>query len=437
MKKAGFLIFLAAVLAAELIALGIFALGKEEAMQDTVAVNEVVKSVQQDWERLGGHENQTGLAYVVLNREGAVVYRTSGGLSETVNEAVRHRDTILDVVVSGDAVGKIIISNQGGQLLSEERKKLAAFFALAVLVQGGVYLGYGFYWQRRVIGPFEKLRGFARRVAEGNLDIPLEMDRKNLFGAFTESFDLMREELKRAQLAEAEANASKKELIAKLSHDIRTPVASIKAAAEVGQALSGNEKDQVTYAQIICKADQINTLVTNLFHATLEELRQLTVAPKELEGREIQGFLENADYLQRACIPELPPCLVYADPLRLQQVFDNLFANSYKYADTGITVSAALEGRRLVVVLEDAGGGVPAEELPLLKEKFWRGSNRGGKEGAGLGLYLSNYFLEGMGGTLVLENGEKGLRALVGLPLCGEASENNHVHRIYTFDAKK
>ncbi len=421
MRRWVFPMILVAVLAAELAALAVFAMGKEAILQDTIAVNEAVKSVQEDWDKLAEHENRTGLDYVVLDEEGKVVYRTARGLSETVNEAVRHRDTILDLEVGKTAAGKILINNQGGQLLAEERQRLAFFFALIVLVQGGALLGYGLSWRRRVIRPFERLKGFARRVAEGNLDIPLEMDRENLFGAFTESFDLMREELKRARLAEAEANASKKELIAKLSHDIKTPVASIKAAAEVGEALAENPKNRDTYAQIICKADQINTLVMNLFHATLEELRQITVTPKELASREVGAILENADYLHRAQMPKLPPCLVWADPLRLQQVFDNLFANSYKYADAKISVSAALDGPRLILALEDEGGGVPAEELPLLKEKFWRGSNQRGIEGAGLGLYLSNYFMEEMGGALVLENGKMGLRALVSLPLCGAA----------------
>ena len=59
------------------------------------------------------------------------------------------------------------------------------------------------YLDRAVVRPFRQLKDFARRVAGGNLDIPLEMDRGNLFGAFTESFDIMREELKKARLAEA------------------------------------------------------------------------------------------------------------------------------------------------------------------------------------------------------------------------------------------
>ena len=59
------------------------------------------------------------------------------------------------------------------------------------------------------------------------------MDRENVFGAFTESFDLMRHELRRARERERRASQSKKELVAKLSHDIKTPIASIRAVAEV------------------------------------------------------------------------------------------------------------------------------------------------------------------------------------------------------------
>lgn len=78
------------------------------------------------------------------------------------------------------------------------------------------------------------------------------------------------------------------------------------------------------------------------------------------------------------------------------------------------------EGQRLGVCVEDYGGGVCAEELPLLKEKFKRGSNAGNVEGAGLGLYISDYFMREMGGELGVENGEHGLKVSVGILLGGK-----------------
>lgn len=419
MKKHVFLFSLLLIFAAELLVLIAFTAQDTDNLQDAVAVNEAVQAVQADRNRMDAHENQTNLDYVVLDTDGTVLFKTKDGLSESVNAAVIHRDTILDIESGGFSAGKIIIYNDSAQTL--QHQKQAAFLALsaAILLQLGISVGYLLYLNRTIIKPFHKLKGFAERIAGGNLDIPLEMDRGNLFGAFTESFDIMRSELKKARIAEAEANASKKELVAKLSHDIKTPVASIKAASEVGAALSDNERIRENYMQIIRKADQINTLITNLFTAALEELKQLSVTPEDIESRELKSLLENSDYLRRASIPAIPDCLLYADRLRLQQVFDNIFANSYKYAGTKIDVTVCRDKELLTVCIEDYGGGVRTEELPLLKEKFKRGSNTGSIEGAGLGLYISDYFMKEMRGELSIQNGKNGLKVTVSILLSG------------------
>lgn len=419
MKKCTFLISLLLIFMVEIIALAVFGAGGTQNLQDTVMVNEAVQSVQKDWGRMEKHINQTDLDYVVLDNENKVLFRTREGLSESLNAAVSHRDTILTIEAGGGTAGKILIYNDSTQALQGQKQRVIICFVAAMLVQCGVCAGYILYLNRTVIKPFCKLKGFAERVAGGNLDIPLEMDRQNLFGAFTESFDIMRTELKKARIAEAEANASKKELVAKLSHDIKTPVASIKAASEVGAALTGDGKIKENYMQIIHKADQINTLITNLFTAALEELEQLSVTPADMGSGELKGLLENSDYLHRAVVSDIPVCLLYADKLRLQQVFDNIFANSYKYANTDIKVAVYRDGSCLAVSIEDYGGGVSEEELPLIKEKFKRGSNAKDKEGAGLGLYISDYFMKEMKGKITVGNTEEGLQVTVMIFMSG------------------
>lgn len=400
--------------------------GKEEASQDVVAVNRIVKTLEYNWDSPEkaeyvpeNHDDSGTSDYVVIDLDGAVRYRTGEHLSETISQAISHRDTILDVEQSGTVVGKVIIFNSWEENLAARRRSAALCLLLLLLLQAALLTGYAAGLYGMLVKPFRRLEGFAERIAGGNLDIPLEMDRQNLFGAFTESFDIMRAELKKARLAEAQANAEKKELVASLSHDIKTPVASIKAASEVGLALAESEKIQENYRQIIQKADQINSLVTNLFTATLEELQELAVAPGDMESRELISLLENADYLHRAEIPAIPPCLIWADRLRLQQVFDNIFANSYKYADTAIQVRAEKRGSRLVIEIEDSGGGLPEEEIFFIKEKFRRGTNAKAVEGAGLGLFISSYFMEAMEGELAVENGKKGLKVRVAVSLSG------------------
>ena len=418
MRRFSFVIGILLTFLVEAVVLAAFMRGGSDFRQDTVAVNEILKTVEADWHQLDSRAASHIYDYVVLDESGTVLWKSAEGLSESVNAAIAHRDAILDVERDGNVVGKVIIHNGAEADYAARKQSLVARLAVILLVQTIVLLGYTAWLHQRFVKPFHKLKDFARRVAGGNLDIPLEMDRQNLFGAFTESFDLMRSELKKARLAEAQANAGKKELVAKLSHDIKTPVASIKAASEVGMALTDSDRLRDNYTQIIRKADQINALITNLFTATLEELQQLSVTLADMESGELAELLENADYLHRAALSPIPPCILYVDKLRLQQVLDNIFANSYKYADTEIVVTITRESR-LVLAIEDFGGGVPDEELPLLKEKFRRGSNAGDKEGAGLGLFISDYFMKEMHGKLMVENGAGGLRVSVGIPLSG------------------
>lgn len=417
MKRRLFIVGMIAVFVAEIATLVVFAVRAPDAAQDAVAVNAAYQSVTRDIDDMNAHVNETSLDYVVVGTDGGVLFRTRRGLSESVNAAIAHRDTVLDIVKNGDTVARLIVYNDFADAFVHQRAVAVAVLATLVAVQCLVCVGYAAYLYLVVVKPFRKLKGFAERISVGELDVPLEMDRANIFGAFTESFDIMRSELKKARLAEAKANADKKELVAKLSHDVRTPVASIKAVAEVGLAVTGNKKDMDNYSKIIGKAEQVNALVTDLFNATLEELDRLSVAPKFIESGRIADMLGSADYMRRAAIPAVPPCLVYADALRLQQVFDNIFANSYKYAGTDISVEIKTAGSMLTVAIEDGGGGVSSDELSTIKEKYRRGANADGIDGAGLGLYISDRFMTEMGGSLVVENGARGLRVTVGISL--------------------
>ena len=294
--------------------------------------------------------------------------------------------------------------------MDSQRASRDAFLQVSLLIVFAVFMGgcalllWGIH--RRILAPFHKLERFAQNVAVGNLDIPLEMDKESSFGAFTESFDLMRVELARAREAERQANQSKRELVASLSHDIKTPVSSIKAVSELMAATSKEEKELQQLQTINTKADQIGILVSNLFSATLEELQELPVEPKELPSTILAELIKNADYRKKAVMENIPECLIIADDIRLAQVLDNIFENSYKYADTAIEVGASLKDNHLFLSISDNGKGVLSEELMLLCQKFYRGQNAQGKSGTGLGLYLSKYFLEKMAGELHCENGE-------------------------------
>ena len=411
MKKAPFVVLFILTFIAEALACFFLITRFRDIKTDPVKVNECVHSVTDNYGDTSKYNSQ--LDYVVISNDGEVLFKTRDGLSESVNEAIKTRGLILDLEVNGEKTGKIIFDySMGDQINGFKRNTVLVFIVIGIL-QLVIIVAWYIYLRKTVIEPFSRLNSFAARVAEGNLDLPLEMDKGHIFGEFTESFDLMRSELKKARIAEKKASDDKKEMVAKLSHDIKTPVASIKSTSEIGMELTKEERTKEMFGVINDKTDQIKALVDNLFTSSVQDINEIDVNPGIQPSDIISRLIGNSDYLNRAGSFEIPECSVFFDKLRLQQVFDNIFMNSYKYADTDITVNAEISGDYLVVKVADKGPGVKEEEIPLLKEKYRRGSNTVEKEGAGLGLYLANYFMEKMDGQLALKNSNPGFEVSV------------------------
>ena len=415
MRKAPFIFILVITFIAEALACFLMVTKIKDLKTDPVKVNECMYSVAENFGDESKYNRQ--LDYVVIDNDGKLLFKTREGLSESINEAVKTRGLILDLVVEGDVAGKIIFDYSTGEQLEGIKRNIIIVFAVISVLQIIIVVVWYTYVKKSILKPFEKLNFFAARVAEGNLDMPLEMDRGHVFGEFTESFDLMRSELKKARIAEKKASDDKKEMIAKLSHDIKTPIASIKSTSEIGYEVTKEDRTKEMFGVINAKTDQIKSLVDNLFTSSVQDITEIDVNPGMQPSEIIAGLIGNSDYLKRAGDFSIPECNVFIDKLRLQQVFDNIFMNSYKYADTPIKVNAETAGDYLVIRIADEGPGVKEEEIPLLTEKFKRGSNANDKDGAGLGLYLTNYFVEKMDGKLGLKNLEKGFEVAVYLRL--------------------
>ena len=290
-----------------------------------------------------------------------------------------------------------------------------------------------------MIKPVKEMENFASEIAKGNLDVPLPIHRNNMFGSFTESFDIMREELKASKEREFEAEKAKREMVAELSHDLKTPVATIRATCEVLDLKYKKEiekteellkekdnkeiEDRLTNLKgnlekigyIYKKADTINELVGSVFRATLDDMQEIKIEPKENGSLIIESYFASLkEYGNIILDNHIPECLLIFDKLRMEQVIDNIVGNSYKYAGTDIHVSFAetemlstAKGSKNIfikITIRDSGPGVPEEDLPLLTEKFHRGGNAGDKQGYGLGMYLANHYMEKQGGGMEYYN---------------------------------
>lgn len=339
-----------------------------------------------------------------------IILLTDGDYDSYNNEFIKTGLSVFDYKKDGQIMGKVAFDARGDeyrQKIWHQQTVLISIFTGAYAA-GMVLLVIIWYFYIR---PFNKLKFFAGNVSKGNFDMPLNMTRHNYFGAFTESFDRMREELKLSAEREAAANRSKQELVAELSHDIKTPVATIKATCEVMEIKHKDPDVQEKVAVIKSKASSVEHLIDNMFKATLEDLEELKVTPREESSLIIDSILGDLRFYGEVVRKdELPQCLILADRLRLEQVIDNIAGNSFKYAGTALEVSFNTDGENVHVFFSDRGPGVPEDELAMLTSKFYRGSaaESSGKDGSGLGLYLASRFMEKMGGGLEIRNREGG-----------------------------
>ncbi|TCL54768.1 signal transduction histidine kinase [Kineothrix alysoides] len=300
-----------------------------------------------------------------------------------------------------------------------EVTKLIAVYAAAAGFVAFVFV----YLYRKIVKPFEKLENFAYEIAGGNLDVSLDYERENYFGAFTWAFDHMRKEISKARNCEKEAIANNKTAIATLSHDIKTPIASIRTYAEALQSnMDNNPERRARYTSVIMKkCDEVTALTNDLFLHSLADMDKLKM---HLEKEDIAEILEETITIltggERTIFYENRGIhnKVLLDKKRFEQMIENLVNNAVKYApDSRMEIVLEQEEQEAVISVRDFGQGIADEDMPFVFDKFYRGKNTEGKDGAGLGLYIVKYVAEQMDGSAVLVNKYPGIEVRIKFPL--------------------
>ena len=378
-------------------------------------VNELLNEISHDWDSISDNRGESvakrfDFDYAVMDNDSHVLIMTKTGMPSDLGRATAERYTIRDIKVNGETVGKLLINNDYDSVIKSTRENYKTKFLIAAIAESIIIAVFLLWVYLNIVKPFDNLKEFATDVASGNLDKPLKMDRGNLFGSFTESFDIMRSELNEAKQQEYEAQRSKMELVSQLSHDIKTPVASIKALGELLEAQNTDPKSKERLNSIVAKADNIDVMVSDLFTKTLTDLNELNVEVSEQESSILDGIIKDADYMDFITGGKVEECIILCDPLRTIQVINNIISNSYKYANTKIYLKSDIEDDCLAVSFTDEGGGVSEDDLPMITKRFRRGENAKGKPGSGLGLAIASELMQKMGGDLEAVNAEKGLQ---------------------------
>ena len=284
---------------------------------------------------------------------------------------------------------------------------------------------------RKIEAPLDILTDGVHQIRDGNLDYRITYNEQDEFQSVCEDFNDMAVRLRESVEITQKNEQNRKELIAGISHDLRTPLTSIKAYIEgLLEGVAATPQMQQKYMiTILSKANDIDRMVDKLFLFSKLDLGDCPFYPEKLNiGQEILSVVTSnqKEYqekgMQILCI-DIPQDLeVYADPVQLRNAITNILENSLKYKDSetvAVEIYCENSTEDVSVIIDDNGPGVPSEALPKLFDVFYRSdpSRNNPNKGSGLGLAITSKILERFGGSIHAENLQpKGLRIVMTIP---------------------
>ena len=268
------------------------------------------------------------------------------------------------------------------------------------------------YFVRSIIEPLAGVTETARRIADGSYGIQMEKSYNDEIGELTDAINDMSLKIRQSEKVQTE-------FISSVSHELRTPLTAINGWAEtvMNGELQNPEDVRKGMGIIVSEARRLTNMVEELleFSRISDGRFTLTVEPLDLKAE-----LEDAVYTYREffrrdgiqlhyydCPEESIP--VTGDPERLRQVFCNLMDNAAKHGGSGkrIDVSVQVEGEgTALIAIRDYGAGIPEDELPYVKNKFYKGSSKA--RGSGIGLAVCDEIIRLHGGEFDIANAEGG-----------------------------
>ncbi len=273
-----------------------------------------------------------------------------------------------------------------------------------------------------VVPPLAKLRDAALRIGDGDLNFSLERAKDDELGEVTAAFETMRAKLLSALEKQLAEESSRKELVAHVSHDLRTPIAVIRGHAEgLRDGIASGEAMRTRYLDaILDRARELEGLIDVLFSYTkldLEAAASNTVPMNllpflgELYESLGRSFPAAAIKLELGAefVPEGP--LAFADPELTRRAISNLVDNAVRHSgksSVAITLKIRSMEERIELSVSDDGEGVSDCDLSRLFEPFFRCDRARGRGGSGLGLAIVKKSMEAQGGTARAERASEG-----------------------------
>lgn len=377
---------------------------------------------------------------VVFNHEGKMIASTEGFVTDEKAETNPEYKTAL-VSKQGTAsyngnnnimATTVIIKSDSGQFMGCYRytismkpyKRAITTYDTAICLIGFIMILIsglsGAFFIASIVRPVRDVTTAARKIAQGELDTRLTNIGSGEIGELCDTINFMAEELGKTENL-------KNDFISSVSHELRTPLTAIKGWGETVNMSIGYDDATVKRGidVMLTETDRLAKLVEELLDFSRMQTGTLKVNMTILSIAdvlgEVVGMYEELSKQQGLTITYFPPkqsVLVTADRDRIKQVFVNVIDNAVKYTASGgdIIISNVTNETEVRIIISDTGVGIPEEEIPHVKEKFYKANKT--VRGSGIGLAVADEIIGHHGGKITIESKENvGTNVTILIPL--------------------
>jgi signal transduction histidine kinase len=380
----------------------------------------------------------------VLDQNGRVLYRRRG--SEAPSEVdvswaplssvlTEQRTNVAELTSPIDGVSRVygvahvretglvaLIGIPSSTLYEPARRRLIRY-GLVGLIALLLALGAAVVIERSIVRPVRRLRSTAQQLGAGDLSARATVRASGEIGDLGTAFNTMAAQIAEREERLTELDRLKSEFVSSVSHELKTPLTTIKLLAHLLQRSELTEEEKLDYAKTIAvECDRQIDFVSNLLDLSRIEsgaykLRKTRVDIRELISSWIDVERRRANSLGLRLTTDLPTGLTAArgDIEALRRVMRGLIDNAIKYTRAGghIRISAREAGEMIALSVSDTGEGIPAADLPHIFDKFYRAgseametgdANGTAAPGVGLGLYLAQHIVGQLDGQLTVES---------------------------------
>lgn len=383
-----------------------------------VQVNELVNAIESGKQ----YDLDRAYPYAIIQKDGTVIADQGIGLQDKVN---------LHQLGAGNKDYYLVPFTEAGNMAGMVYVELYPYFcgkntaviwgwslAFFLILLFTVYIGVTMIRtvEKDIFEPIRQLHTSTHQILNGKLNQPVVYDYDGEIGALCHDFELMRRELLDGLKREQQLKEAEKLLMASISHDLRTPLATLQGYLEsICIGVVTREEDIIEYCRsALHKTIFLSKMTNDILEHSEAELRALSIKKEEVYAGDFFGEMLatlSADAASRGMdlrVGEIPNMLLKLDKMRMNQVMENIVGNAFKYgkANGRIEISFLQTADLLYVSVKDNGQGIEPEDLPFVFDRFFRGSKarNTGIAGSGLGLSIAKYIVEQHGGSIACDS---------------------------------